>query len=50
MTLAPECTFALDGAVSSILILASLAILATALTILLYPRSVEKVAMHLQTE
>lgn len=43
MTLAPACTFALDGAVSSILILAiPLAILATALTILLYRKSVEK--------
>ena len=43
MTLAPECTFALDGAALSILIIAiPLAILATALTIFLYRKSVEK--------
>lgn len=43
MTLAPECTFALDGAAASILLFAiPLAILATALTIFLYRKSVEK--------
>ena len=43
MNFAPECTFAWDGAAASILLFAlPLAILATALTILLYRKSVEK--------
>ena len=43
MTLAPECTFALDGAATSIVLFAiPLAILATALTIFLYRKSVER--------
>ena len=47
MTLAPECSFALDGAASSILMLAiPLAIVATALTILLYRKSVERAMCH----
>ena len=47
MTLAPECTFALDGAAASILVFAiPLAILATALTIFLYRKSVERAMRH----
>ena len=47
MTLAPECTFALDGAAASILMFAiPLAILATALTIFLYRKSVERAMRH----
>ena len=43
MTLAPECTFALDGAATLIVLFAiPLAILATALTIFLYRKSVER--------
>ena len=47
MTLAPECTFPLDGAAASILMFAiPLAIMATALTIFLYRKSVERAMRH----
>ena len=47
MTLAPECSFALDGAAMSILVFAiPLAIMATALTIFLYRKSVERAMRH----